>query len=198
MKNVPLQAILLLLALAAAHSWAGDPQILPDFLKSGSAATAREVPEPFLHRMIDFQKRLEAAIETRDLVVIQALYQTNGIAAEDLKLEMARWPTLLSGEAKGGVALFFKELSTLPPQARVAHTEQAQRLTKYEVTHLVLVRLPAGYTLTFPLVLLGDRLLIVPSEKILSKGIEPNGAANRSQPIRSGTNSTSSAAASRR
>ena len=145
--------------------------------------------------MVYFQKRLEAAIESRDLVVIQALYQTNGIAAEDLKVEMARWPSLLDGEAKAGVALFFKELSALPPRARVIHTERAHSLTKYEVTHLVFVRLPAGYTLTFPLILVGDRLLIVPSEKILNKVI---GGTNGSQPFRSETNSMSSVAGSRR
>ena len=103
--------------------------------------------------MVDFQTRLKSAIESRGLAVIQALYQTNGITAEDLKVEMARWPSLLRGEAKAGVALFFKELSTLPPQAREIHTERARRLTKHEVTHLVLVRLPAGYQLTPPLVL---------------------------------------------
>jgi hypothetical protein len=196
MKNAALQAFLLLIALAAADSCAGEPQILPDYLKSGSSATTREAtPEARQRPMIDFQKRLEAAIESRDLVVIQALYQTNGIAAEDLKVEMARWPSLLDGEAKAGVALFFKELSTLPPRARVIHTERAHSLTKYEVTHLVFVRLPAGYTLTFPLVLVGDWLLIVPSEKRLGKGI---GGTSGSQPFRSGTNQTPLAAGSRR
>jgi|ERR1035437_2028148 hypothetical protein len=199
MKNVALQVFVLLLALAAADSRAGEPQILPDYLKSGNSATTREAtPEPRQRPMVDFQKRLEAAIESRDLVVIQALYQTNGIAAEDLKVEMARWPALLRGEAKGGVALWFKELSTLPPQAREIHTERARRLTKYEVTHLVLVRLPAGYQLTLPLVLVEGRLLIVPSdERKAGVGIEPNGATNGSQPFRSETNSTSSAAGSR-
>jgi hypothetical protein len=198
MKNVALQAFLLLLAVAVAESWAGEPQILPDYLKGGSSATIREAtPEPRQRPMVDFQKRLEAAIQSRDLVVIQALYQTNGIAAEDLKVEMARWPSLLRGEAKAGVALWFKELSTLPPQARVIHTERARSLTKYEVTHLVFVGLPAGYQVTFPLVLVGDRLLIVPSDKA-AVGIEPSGPAKRSQPIRSETNRTSSAAGSAR
>jgi hypothetical protein len=165
MKNVTLQASFLLLALAAVDSWAGEPQILPDYLKSGSSATTREAtPGPRQRLMVDFQKRLEAAIESRDLVVIQALYQTNGIAAEDLKVDMARWPSLLRGEAKAGVALFFKDLSTLPPQAREIHTERARRLTKHEVTHLVFVRLPAGCQLTLPLVLVEGRLLIVPSD----------------------------------
>jgi len=196
MKNAALQAFLLLIALATADSCAGEPQILPDYLKSGNTATTREAPpEPFQRLRVDFQKRLEAAIGSRDLAVIQTLYQTNGIAAEDLKVEMARWPSLLDGEAKAGVALFFKELSTLPPRARVLHTERAHSLTKYEVTHLVFVRLPAGYTLTFPLILVGDRLLIVPSEKILNKVI---GGTNGSQPFRSETNSMSSVAGSRR
>ena len=196
MKDAALQAFLLLIALAAADSCAGEPQILPDYLKSGNNATMREVPpEPFQRLIVDFQKRLEAAIESRDLDVIQALYQTNGIAAEDLKVEMARWPSLLDGEAKAGVALFFKELSALPPRARVMHTERAHSLTKYEVTHLVFVRLPAGYTLTFPLVLVGDRLLIVPSEEILNKGI---GGTNGSLPFRPEPNQPPAAAGSAR
>jgi hypothetical protein len=196
MKDAALQAFLLLIALAAADSCAGEPQILPDYLKSGNNATMREVPpEPFQRLIVDFQKRLEAAIESRDLDVIQALYQTNGIAAEDLKVEMARWPSLLDGEAKAGVALFFKELSALPPRARVIHTERAHSLTKYEVTHLVFVRLPAGYTLTFPLVLVGDRLLIVPSEEILNKGI---GGTNGSLPFRPEPNQPPAAAGSAR
>jgi hypothetical protein len=199
MKNVPLQAFLLLLALAAADSWAGEPQILPDYLKSGSSATTREAtPEPRQRLMVDFKTRLEAAIESRDLAVIQALYQTNGIAAEDLKVEMARWPSLLRGEAKGEVGLFFKELSTLPSPARAIHTERARRLTKHEVTHLVLVRLPAGYQLTLPLVVIEGRLLIVPSDAIKADVGNQNGATNGSQQLRSGTNSTSSAAGSRR
>ena len=198
MRNVIIQAFLLLLAVAIAESWAGEPQVLPDFLKGGSSSTMREeTPEPRQRLMVDFQKRLEAAIGSRDLVVIQALYQTNGIAAEDLKVEMARWPSLLRGEAKAGVALWFKELSTLPPQARVIHTGRARSLTKYEVTHLVIVRLPTGDQVTFPLVLVGDRLLIVPSDKA-AVGIEPSGAAKRSQPIRSETHQTPSAAGSAR
>ena len=196
MKKGAPQTLLLLLALATADSWAGDLQTLPDYLKSGSSTTIREAtPEPRQRPMVYFQKRLEAAIESRDLVVIQALYQTNGIAAEDLKVEMARWPSLLRGEAKAGVALWFKDLSTLPPQARVIHTERARGLTKHEVTHLAFVGLPAGYQVTFPLVLVGDRLLIVPSEKILNKVI---GGTNGSQPFRSETNSMSSVAGSRR
>ncbi|MCX6929447.1 MAG: hypothetical protein NT154_40470 [Verrucomicrobia bacterium] len=80
MKNATLQAMLLLLALAASHSRAGDPQTLPDYLKSGSArAVAGETPEPLRHRLVDFRKRLEAAVESRDLLLIQALYQTNGM-----------------------------------------------------------------------------------------------------------------------
>jgi hypothetical protein len=183
MKNAALQIFPLLIAFATTDSCVGEPQILPDYLKSASTATTREAPpEQFQRLLVDFQKRLEAAIESRDLVVIQALYQTNGIAAEDLKVEMARWPSLLRGEAKAGVALWFKELSTLPPQARVIHTERARSLTKYEVTHLVFVGLPAGYQVTFPLVLVGDRLLIVPSDKA-AVGIEPSGAAKRTLPV---------------
>ncbi len=196
MKKVALQVFLLLIALATADSCVGEPQILPDYFKSAGAAATREAPhEPFHRLMVDFQKRLEAAIESRDLVVIQALYQTNGIAAEDLRVEMARWPSLLRGEARAGVALWFKELSTLPPQARVIHTERAHSLTQYEVTHLVIVRLPTGYQVTFPLVLVGDRLLMLPSDKAVVV-IEPSGAANGSQSIRSETNRTSSAAGS--
>ena len=180
MKYGTLQVFSLLLALTSVPSWAGTQSLLPD---------------PYG----EFSSRLEAAVEHRDLAAIQALYQTNGVAAQELKLEMARWPELLAGDAKASVWLYFKELSTLPPQAREVHTERARRLTKHEVTHLALVRLPAGYQLTLPLVLVGDKLLVVPSEKRnTASNIESNGPANGSQPIRSETNPTPPAAGSRR
>src|ERR1043166_817665 len=180
MKYVTLRVFSLVLALTSVPSWAGAQSLLPGLYG-------------------EFSSRLEAAVEHRDLAAIQALYQTNGVAAQELKLEMARWPDLLAGDAKGREGLYFKELSTLPPQAREAHTERARRLTKHEVTHLVLVRLPAGYQLTLPLVLVGDKLQVVPSERRnTASSIEPNGAANGSQPIRSETNQTPPAAGSRR
>jgi hypothetical protein len=170
-----LPSALLLLALAAARSWAAEPPIRPG-----------ETPQSL---MVNFKKRLETAIASRDLAAIQAFYQTNGIAAEDLEREMARWPFLLCRGTNARVNLFFKDLDTLPPQARAAHTEQAHRLTKYEVTHLVFVGLPAGYQLTLPLVLVDGRLLIVPSDKLnAGAGPKPDDPAG-------GTRATSTALA---
>jgi len=170
----------LLFALATAPSWACAQSLSPDHYR-------------------EFISRLEAAVEHRDLAAIQALYQTNGVAAQELKLEMARWPELLAGDGKADVSLYFKELNTLPPQAREVHIERARRLTKHEVSHLAFVHLPAAHKLTLPLVLVGDKLFVVPSEKRnTASSIKPNGPTNGSQPIRSETNRTSSAAGPRR
>ena len=168
------------LLLASASSWVGAQSPTPDHYRA-------------------FFTHFEAAVASRDLGAIEALYQTNSVTAQELKLEMARWPDLLAGEAKERMAWFFKELSTLPPQAREAHTGRAHRLTKHEVTHLASLQLPSGFRLTLPLVLADGRLLIVPSEKRnATPRIEQIGPANERQPDRSGTNQTSSAAGPRR
>lgn len=113
----------------------------------------------------DFSSRLEAVIESRDLVAIQALYQTNGVGVEEFKIELGRWRQIFGEGAKPRVSMYFKELSTLPPQAHELWEEQARRLTKHEVTHLAFVRSGTRVVLMFPLVVVKDRLLIVPSEK---------------------------------
>lgn len=145
-----------------------------------------------------FITQLEAAAAHRDLGAIEALYRTNGVTAQELKIEMARWPDLLAGEAKERMGAYFKELSTLPPEAREAHTGRAQRLTRHEVTHLASIRLPSGYQLTLPLVLADGSLLIVPSEKKnMASSVEQIGPANGRQAIPSGTNQPSPAAGPR-
>jgi len=168
MKNAALRALLLLLAFASAPSWAGEIQLLPDFLTSVSVSTEQETSVPLARRSDlfgDFRSHLEAAIESRDLVAIQAVYQTNGVAAEELNLELSRWRQMLGEDANVRMTLYYKELSTLPPQAHKFWEEQAHHLTKHEVTHLVFVQRGTGVRLMLPLVVVGDRLLIVPSNK---------------------------------
>jgi hypothetical protein len=202
MKNVALQVFPLLLVVAGAPSWAGELQFLPDFLEGGSVAAKKEtaVPlPPHSNLFSDFISRLEAAIESRDVVSIQALYETRGVAPEKMKIELSRWRKLLHEEARTRVSLYGKELSTLPPKAREVWGERAHHLTKHEVTHMALVKFGTGVGLMLPLVVVDDRLLIVPSDNVeVGSDIEPIGPANGSQPVRSETNATSSAAGSRR
>lgn len=180
MKNICLCLLSLLLVLASLPTWA-----------------VAQAPSPDHYRA--FISHIEVAVGHRDLAAIQALYRTNGVAAAELKSEMSRWPDLLAGEAKQPVAMYFKELSTLPPEAHEAHTGRARRLTTQPVTHLVSVRLPAGYQVTLPLVLVGDRLWIVPSDKRrIPLAIEPSGPVNGSQQIHPETNRPPPAAGPRR
>ena len=180
MKYIRLCFLSLLLALASLPTWAVDQSTFPDHYRA-------------------FISHIEVAVGHRDLAAIQALYQTNGVAAQELKSEMARWPDLLAGDAKQPVAMYFKELGTLPPQAREAHTGRARRLTTHQVTHLVSVRLPAGYQVTLPLVLVGDRLLIVPSDmRNAPSSIEQSRPANGILPNRPEANRTPPAAGPRR
>jgi hypothetical protein len=195
MKNVVLPIFLLLLAFSSATLWAGEPPLLPDLAADSGLVTEQETSAPLPpHSDLysDFTGRLEAAIENRNLVAIQALYQTNGVGAGEFKIELARWQRVLDKSAKPGVSTYFKELGTLPPQAHKIWEEQARRLTKHEVTHLVFVRSGTGVGLVLPLVVVGDELLIVPSEKRNTESCCP---ANGSQPIRSETNRTPGAAA---
>ena len=91
------------------------------------------------------------------------------MAAGELKVELARWQQIFADDAPTRVALWFKELSTLPPQARELWTMQARQLTEREVTHLVSVSRASEnklqQVLVLPLVAVEDRLLIVPSDK---------------------------------
>ena len=66
-----------------------------------------------------------------------------------------RWKQLLDNNANVRTGLWFKELATLPPQARQAWTEYAHPLTDREVTHLCFLILSPGSVvqLGLPLIL---------------------------------------------
>jgi hypothetical protein len=194
MKYSALGMFSLLLALASEPSLAQTQPLFPDSLDVGGGVICSNLFQ-------EFESRLRAAVEGRDLVAIQRLYQTNGVAEETLKFELGRWKQLLDENTNVRPGLWFKELATLPPKARLHWTEYAHRLTDREVTHLCFLAFSPGNVvqLGLPLVVVDDRFLIVPSEKrSMASRIEQDGAANGSQPIRPETNRTSVAAGSRR
>ena len=146
----------------------------------------------------DFAGRLEAAVGTRDVRAVIALYQTNGVPAAELAGEVANWQRTLADDAQGKLLWYGKELATLPSeQAQRFWSEYVQRLTKRQVTHIVTVRFGGGVQFVLPLVSAEGKLWIVPSERN-SPRIEPGGGANRSHPVTSQTNRAPAAAGSRR
>jgi hypothetical protein len=192
MKNSTLSIFFLLLALANEPSLAQTPTLFQDSLDVGGGVIRSNL-------FREFGSRLQAAVEGRDFVAIQRLYQTNGIAEETLKFELGRWKQLLDKNTNWTPGLSFKELATLPPQARLAWTEYAHHLTDREVTHLCFLILGSVVQLGLPLIVVDGRFVIVPSEKRnMTPRIEQDGPANGSQPIRSETNRTSSAVGTRR
>ena len=175
MKYSALGMFFLLLALASAPSLAQTQPLFPDLLDVGGGVIRSNLFQ-------EFHNRLQTAVEARDLVAIQRLYQTNGVAKETLKFELGRWKQLLDENTKVTPGLWFKELSTLPPKARQCWTEYAHGLTDREVTHLCFLTFsPRNVVrLGLPLVMVDGRLLIVPSEKMnIASRIEQDGAPNR-------------------
>jgi len=179
MKYSALGMFFLLLVLASEPSLAQTQPLFPDLLDVGGGVIRS-------NHFQEFHNRLQTAVEARDLVAIQRLYQTNGVAKETLKFELGRWKQLLDENTKVTLGLWFKELATLPPKARQCWTEYAHGLTDCEVTHLCFLTFsPRNVVrLGLPLVVVDDRLLIVPSEKMNAASRIENGAANRSQPFR--------------
>ena len=187
----------MLLGLANTASWAEDLQLLPSLSNEPRVGPGQgpAVLAPSFSLFSDFKARLEAVIARREVAGFADLYQTNGVTAEELESELVRWRHMAGEDAKT-VFLFFKELSKLPPESHEFWSAEAHRLTKHEVTHFAFVRSGSRVRLILPLFVVDDKLLIVPSEKIIANGVEPSGPA--SQPIRSETNRTSPAAGSRR
>jgi hypothetical protein len=174
-------------------SWASEAP-----LSSNSPAGAFGMQEdmaPIKAAYHDFQTRLGRALESRELASVAALYQTNDVTAAELNSELARWRQLVAEGAEPR-PWYFKSLSHLPPESHKHWEARAQRLTRHPVTDFAFVQFQGGSQMIVPLCLVGNTLLMVPSEKI-NKSIE-NGAANGSQAIRSETNQTSGAAGSRR
>lgn len=110
--------------------------------------------------------RLDAAIESRNLGAIQALYQTNGVSVEELKIEGDRWHQLFSENTGARLKSFFKELDKLPPQARMLWTTRAHQMTTRQVSHLAGIYAVNNVRvlMELPLAVCDDRLWIVPSD----------------------------------
>ena len=172
-----LRVILPSLSLVGALARADEFSWLGDFSTNLGDAVEYSTLVPFAPRpgvFDDFQSRLEAAVAGRDPLAIRALYQINGVAADDLRLEFARWQQQSPSSVEATVSLVFKELSTLPPEARDCWTKIAQGLTKCEVTHLVGVWIRPGVAFRlFPLVLIGEKLWIVPSDVLSNTPVAP-------------------------
>ena len=153
-------------------------------------------------RLWVFWGRLEAAVESRQLTAIAALYETNHVTDVELKSELARWRQIVAKGIKPKFP-YFKVLSDLPPESNAFWTATAHRLTRHEVSCFVTARYEIGgqniwKQMTLPLVFVGDSLQIVPSEKVADQGREPGGPADGNHPSSSETNRTSVAAGSRR
>jgi hypothetical protein len=205
MQNPFVPGLVLFAVCANAFSQAA-PSSVPSVAVGGKVVSAEAVFEnslPDVNPFRDFRDRLKAAIETRDLIALQALYQTNGVSTEQLNDELSRWEPMLQSDAMSRVSIqaegcFFRDFS----RSNKMWKKLAERLTTHEGTHLVQLPTTAG-TWILPLVEVEGRLLILPSDKskdirLRREDAQPDGPANGSQPIRSETNSTSAAAGSGR
>jgi hypothetical protein len=152
--------------------------------------------------VVVFGHSLKEAFERADVVAIQALYQTNGLSANELNLELARWRTWFAEDPKPRyLGMMLRTLSI----ANKWWGDRVRALTTHEATHLAGVTCRSEEVtgmIEFPLVEVEGRLLLAVSDKrTLPLGwpcVQQDGPANGSQPIRSDTNRTSSAAGSRR
>jgi hypothetical protein len=165
----------------------------------GKIVSAEGAFENFLPKenpFSDFRARLRAAVGTRDMAAIKALYQTNGVSAEQLNEELSRWRPMLEGDAASRVSIqnhgcIFRDFS----KSSSIWKHLAERLTTHKATHLVQLLTTKDYWM-LPLVEVESRLLIVPSDKSKDMGlkledIQPDRAANVSQPVPPTTNSPS-------
>src|SRR5689334_21569403 len=165
--KITLRALSIVLFLAGNAAWAGD------FGFPSEQPPVRPVENPSLTLFNDFQSRLQAAINAHSTAAFMPLYQTNGATDQELKYELARWKQII-GDGTNILGLAYKELSTLPSEeARKTWTAEAHRFTDHEVTHLALVRLGGGVQFMLPLIVVDNKLLIVPSEKIAANASDP-------------------------
>ena len=171
MKNIAPRTLLLLLPCASMASPADGPQLPADVTPSVKVKSKAEVvASPLLSPDIfkDFNDRLKAAIGKRDLAAIRELYATNGLNAEHLNPELARWRPLLEEDADARVSIdsaqfIFRDLG----RANKHWSEAVRNLTTNKATHLVQVWCVSqrGQTwLYLPLLAVEDKLFIVPSE----------------------------------
>jgi hypothetical protein len=180
---------------------AAVPRVTVD-RQAGSAqgAVGNILPEGIPYK--DFVDRLEAAFETRDTNALQNLYQTNGVSSEELNEELNRWEPMLRSNAASGVTIRFRGCIFRDfNRSNKMWKKLAERLTTHPATHLVEVPTSAGLWM-LPLVQAEGRFLMVPSDKSKVMAVRredaEDSAPNVSEPIRSETNRTSSAAGSPR
>ncbi|HLZ53234.1 MAG TPA: hypothetical protein VKS19_02030 [Verrucomicrobiae bacterium] len=202
MKTTILFFSLLLFGSAVVLSRAGQIEFAPGFGDDNAAAAEPRTPVPHAsgpNAFTDFARRVETAVERRDLAGIRDLYQTNVVTSDDIKRELTRWQPVLAQAAGAKVSVYFKELGKLPPTASQVWGNCARRLTTHKVTHLAgLLNGSPVVALVLPLIEVDGRLWIVPSDKLLpGASVMPANAANGNQPGRSGTNGISGMAGSR-
>jgi hypothetical protein len=143
----------------------------------------------------DFLRRLNAAVETRDMVALQALYQTNGSSAQQLNDELGRWRPMFEEDAKHRVSIqinrcIFRDFS----RSNKLWKKLAERLTTHKATHLLELMASTGFWM-LPLVEVESRMLIVPSDKSQDMSLRWEDDQDRGA---QDTNRASSAAGARR
>ena len=148
--------------------------------------------------VVVFEHSLKEAFERADVVAIQALYQTNGLSANELNLELARWRTWFAEDPKPRyLGMMLRTLSI----ANKWWEDRVRALTTHEATHLAGVTCRSEEvtgTIEFPLIEVEGRLLLVVSDKRTSPlgwpRVQQDGPADGGQPSSSETNRTSGAA----
>ncbi len=157
-------------ALAVTSGLAAEFQPFPGLCEKCGSGIA-QVPE--LDLFSDFRTRLQTALERGDSSGIASLYETNGVTAGELKTEINRWQRVI-GKNSEELTVSFKDLNRLPSESLKFWSTEAHRLTKHEVTHFAVVRSGGGIGLILPLVIVDNKLLIVPS-KVMAKTAGPAG-----------------------
>lgn len=160
MNTHTFRVLLFLSALTNSLLWAGG---------APSAAGPQRVGGPLSEGVYrDFSSRLDAAVASQQLASVASLYQTNDTTSAELNSELARWHKVLMKDVHARPP-FLKILSELPSESHDFWAAQAHRSTRHEVTHFDIQTFSNGAELILPLVLVGDKLLIVPSEKLVTK-----------------------------
>lgn len=192
MRGPIFRVLVLLLGFAAGLRLVGGATADTNSVAAGVAPLA-PVPNPFA----DFENHLKAAIEKQDLAAIQSLYWTNGLSAEELNAEFARWRLALDEDAENRASirmLIFRDFT----KSNKMWEELAGKLTTHRATHLAQFWCRTRRLETWaylPLVAVGDRMLIVPSDhnQAALGTSQPIGPVIRSPQIRSEGNPTSGA-----
>jgi hypothetical protein len=137
------------------------------------------------NRYWEISSRLESAVEHRDFAAIRGLYQTNGVTSDELETEISRWRQLLDLHPGKRVSPYFKELDSLPSQARESWTQTARQLTDRKVTHVVSLFFPPSNVarLVLPMVLDDGRLRLVASEKRNAQRLNARRIQHPRQPV---------------